>query len=78
MITFLAEKEYLTPPNNESISVTKCYFCSETIYSGDEFYRLDGFNYCEDCLDRHFKVIAEPLDWEAERADLEYHDVEVR
>lgn len=54
MITFLAEKEYLTPPdNNEAVPVTKCFFCCETIYSGAEFYRLDGLNCCEDCLDRH-------------------------
>ena len=77
MITLLAEKEYLTPPDNEAMPVTKCFFCCETIYSGDEFYRLDGLNCCEDCLDRHYKVIAEPIDWEAEKADFEHDDVEV-
>ncbi len=53
------------------------FFCSESIYVGDEFYILDGFNCCEDCLDKYFKVVAELPDWEAEKADLEHHDVEV-
>ncbi len=78
MITLLAEKEYLTPPDNEAMPVTKCFFCCETIYSGDEFYRLDGLNCCEDCLDRYYKVIAEPIYWEAEEADLECHEIEGR
>ena len=73
----LIEKIYLTPPDNEAIPVTKCFFCSEIIYAGDEFYILDGFNCCEDSLDKHFKVVAELPDWEAEKADLEHHDVEV-
>ena len=64
MITFLAEKEYLTPPDNDAVPGTKCYFCCENIYSGDEFYRLYGFNCCVDCLDRCFEVIAEPIDLE--------------
>lgn len=63
MITFLAEKEYLTPPNNEAVPFTKCFFCCETIYFGNEFYRLDGFNCCEDCLDRHYKVMRNQLSY---------------
>lgn len=78
MITFLAEEEYLTPPDNEAVPVTKCFFCSETIYAGDEFYKLDGISCCENCLDRRYKVIAEPIDLEAEKADLEYYDAGVR
>ena len=77
MITFLAEKEYLTPPDNEAIPVTKCCACCETIYAGEEYYRLDGFNFCEDCMYNNFKVIAEPPDLEAEKANLEHDDEEV-
>ena len=73
----LSEKIYLTPPDNEALPVTKCFFCSEIIYAGDEFYILDGFNCCEDCLDKHFKVVEELPDREAEKADLEHHDMEV-
>lgn len=62
----------------EAVSVTKCFSFCETIYAGEKYYRLDGFNFCENCMDRHFKVIAESLDWEAEKADLEHDDVEVR
>ncbi len=72
----LSEKIYLTPPDNEAIAVRECFFCGENIYVGDEFYNLDGFNCCEDCLDRHFKVVAELPDWETEKADLEHNEVE--
>lgn len=58
MITFLAEEEYLTPPDNEAVPVTKCFFCSETIYAGDEFYKLDGISCCENCLYGNSKYVS--------------------
>ena len=49
--------------------------CGEDIYEGDDYYVLNGFNCCVKCLDIHFKFTAEKLDYEAEIADLEYHDL---
>jgi len=51
----LIEKKYLTPPDNEAIQVLKCFFCEEDDYEGQDYYVLNGFYCCEDCLDIHFK-----------------------
>ena len=69
------EKAYLTPPDNEAKAVLKCFFCDEDIYGGDDYYVLNGFDCCEECLNVHFKFTAEAIDYEAEIADLEYHDL---
>lgn len=70
----LIEKAYLTPPDNEAISVLKCSFCEEDIYAGDEYYVLNGFNCCEEFLDMNFKFTAELPDYEAEKADFEHDE----
>ncbi len=67
----LDDRAYLTPPDNEAVPVCKCFFCEEDICAGDEYYVLNGFNCCEECLDIHFKFTAELPDWEAEKADME-------
>lgn len=71
----LDDRAYLTPPDNEAIPVLKCFFCEEDIYEGDDYYVLNGFNCCEECLDIHFKFTAELPDLEAEKADLEHNEV---
>ena len=71
----LDDRAYLEPPDNEAKAVLECFFCGEDIYEGDDYYLLNGFNCCEECLDIHFKFTAEKLDYEAEIADLEYHDL---
>ena len=50
------------------------FFCDEDIYEGDDYYVLNGFDCCEECLSVHFKITAEAIDYEAEIADLEYHE----
>ena len=70
----LIEKNYLIPPANEAIPVLKCFFCDEDIYEGDDYYVLNGFDCCEECLNVYFKFTAEAPDYEAEIADLEYHE----
>ena len=74
----LIEKNYLTPPDNEAIPVLKCFFCEEDVYEGDEYYVLNGFYCCEDCLDIHFKCTAELPDYEAEKAERDYEDLKSR
>ncbi len=69
------EKNYLMPPDNEAIPVLKCFFCDADIYEGDNYYVLNGFDCCEECLNVYFKFTAEAPDYEAEIADLEYHDL---
>ena len=71
----LDDRAYLEPPDNEATVALKCYFCDADIYEGDDYYVLNGFNCCEKCLDVHFKFTAELPDYEAEMADLEYHDL---
>ncbi len=71
------DRKYLTPPDNEAMPVLKCFFCEEDVYEGDEYYVLNGFYCCRDCLDRHFKFIAELPEYAAERADFEHDDLEV-
>ena len=51
------------------------FFCDEDIYEGDDYYVLNGFDCCEECLNVYFKFTAEAPDYEAEIADLEYHDL---
>lgn len=67
----LDDRAYLTPPDNEATPVLKCFFCEENIYEGEDYYVLNGFNCCKDCLDIHFKFTAELPAWEAEKADME-------
>lgn len=71
----LIETIYLTPPNNEAIPVLKCFFCEEDIFEGEEFYFLNGFYCCKECLDLRFKFVAEAVDYEAEQAGIERHDL---
>lgn len=71
----LIETIYLTPPENEGIPVLKCFFCEEDIYEGEEYYLLNGFYCCRECLDTHFKFVAEAPDYEAGQADIECHDL---
>lgn len=71
----LIEKSYLTPPENEAKPVFKCFFCKEDIFEGEEFYFLNGFYCCKECLDLRFKFVAEASDYEAEQADIECHDL---
>ena len=71
----LIEKAYLTPPDNEAISVLKCFFCEEDVYEGKDYYVINGFYCCEDCLNNHFKFTAELPDYEGDQADLEHHDL---
>ena len=47
----LIEKTYLTPPDNEAIPVLKCFLCEEDTCEGQNYYVLNGFYCCEDCLD---------------------------
>ena len=47
----LIEKTYLTPPDNEALPVLKCFFCEEDVYEGQDYYVLNGFYCCKDCLD---------------------------
>ena len=74
----LDDKKHLTLPDNEAVPVLKCFFCEEDVYEGDEYYVLNGFNCCRDCLDIHFKFIAELPDYASERADLEQDEMGVR
>ena len=60
------EKAYLTPPDNEAIPVLKCFFCEEDICEGNDYYVLNGFYCCKDCLDIHFKFTAEPPDYDSQ------------
>ena len=70
-----AEREYLTPPDNEPRVLLHCYFCGEDIYENDDYYEIGGVNCCELCLDKHFKLTAKPIDYAAEKADLYIHDI---
>ena len=74
----LIEKIYLTPSDNEAIPVLKCFFCEEDVYKGQDYYVLNGFYCCEDCLDTHFKFTAELPDYKAEKAERDYEDLKSR
>lgn len=50
-------------------------FLRQDIYEGDDYYVLNGFDCCEECLNAHFKFTEEFPDYEVEIADLEYHDL---
>lgn len=75
MLKNLDDRIYLEPTDNEPEKVLKCYFCSDWIYAGDDYYSLDNIDCCEDCLNLHYRQTAEPIDYEAELADLEFHDI---
>lgn len=75
MLENLDDRAWLEPPNNEPEKVLKCYFCNDWIYAGDDYYCLDSIDCCEDCLNLHYKQTAEPIDYQAELADLDYHDL---
>lgn len=66
---------HLELPDNETKVALQCYFCNTDIYEGDDYYVLNGFDCCEECLNAHFKFTAELPDYEVEIADLEYHDL---
>ena len=70
----LDDRAYLSPPDNEADKVYECYFCDSAIYEGDDCYEIDNLIYCEDCINKHFKIIAEKPAIEGHLADLEYHD----
>ncbi len=69
-----AEKIYLTLPDSEKVVVCRCDFCDENIFQGEIYYKFNGKKCCEDCLS-YCREIAEPLDLEAEKADLEHQDL---
>ena len=69
------DRGYLTPPNNEAIKIYECYICDNPIYEGEDCYEIDNLIYCEDCVNQHFKIMAEKLDSDGYLADLEYHDI---
>ncbi len=71
----LDDRAYLEPPNKEVIPALECFFCEEGIYEGEEYYVINGFDCCEECLNALFKFTAEVTDYEANLADLEYHDI---
>lgn len=75
MLDSLDDRRYLEPPDNEPEKVLKCYFCGNWIYAGDDYYLLENLACCEDCLSLHYKQIAEPIDYEAEMADLECSEI---
>lgn len=75
MLEILDDRHYLEPPDNEPEKVLKCYFCSDWIYAEDDYYCLDDLGCCEDCLNLHYKQTAEPIDYEAELADLECSEI---
>ena len=64
------DRAYLEPPDNEAKAVLKCFFCEEDIYEGQDYYVLNGFNCCEECLDVHFK-------WREASARMGDHRTEV-
>ena len=37
-------------PENSASAVYICDSCSSEIYSGEDYYNLDGSIYCEDCI----------------------------
>ena len=59
----LDDRAYLEPPDSEAKPALKCYFCDADIYEGDDYYVLNGFDCCEECLDVHFKFTAELPDY---------------
>ncbi len=69
------DREYLMPPDNEAVKVYDCDLCGGEIFEGDDCFNIDGLIYCEECIDRHFKIIAENPDMEGYLADLEFHDI---
>lgn len=71
----LDDREYLTPPDNEAVKIHECYFCNKSIYEGEDCYEIDNLIYCENCIDKHFKIMAEKPDIEGDLADLEYHEL---
>lgn len=40
----------LDPPKPEVIAI--CMECGEAIYAGDEWYTIEGIDYCEECVNR--------------------------
>lgn len=71
----LDDRVYLEPLDNKAKAVLKCFFCDEDIYEGDGYFVINGFDLCEECLNIHFIFTAEVPDYEAEKADLEYHNL---
>ena len=71
----LDDREYLIPLDKEDTKVYECYFCDNPIYEGEECYAIDNLIYCGDCIDKHFKIMAEKPDISSYWADLEYHDI---
>ena len=55
---------YLIPHNNEANKGYECENC----------YEIDNLIYCRDCIEKHFKIIAEKPDIASYLADLEQHD----
>lgn len=43
-------------PNYEPQIATNCYECGNNIYEGDDFYKIDNRDYCEDCIREAKKV----------------------
>lgn len=43
---------------SESEIFSICSECAKIIYIGDNYFRIDGFDYCSDCAHSHFGKIA--------------------
>lgn len=39
------------PDHGESEVVTTCRWCASEIVVGDKYYKIDGKNICEDCIE---------------------------
>ena len=53
--------EYLSPPDNETEKVFRCFLCKDWIHEGDKYYLIYGVEYCEDCLNLHYRRTAKTI-----------------
>ena len=54
----IEDREYLEVPGNEAKEIYKCESCGTAICEGYEYYELEEGRYCEDCIEKEFKVVA--------------------
>ena len=40
----------------QPVIVTECSNCGQDIFEGEEYYLVDGNNYCENCMEGFRKV----------------------
>ena len=53
----LDDRAYFSPPDNEAEKIYECYFCDNAIYDCKDCYQIDNLIYCENCINKHFKII---------------------